>query len=250
MFLKNKTVLITGAGGGLGRAIARACAENGANLFLHCRERDKDILAFARQLKEYGGEVKIVGVDLLQSDSIDTLHQAVVSKQYTIGAIDVLINNAGVKSFQKEFPLVTQTNWIWCMNVNARIPFFLCQRFIPDLSVNKGAIVNISSLSGHMPRGRSIDYAMSKAALDIMTRCIAKEYPQVRVNAVSPGYVDTPMVSEKTRSKDPAPYIAKPEEVAQLIMWLLSPDAAHVTGEVIPYIGIHELEDLKVKYSK
>lgn len=254
MVLQGKNILITGASGGIGTAIAVACAKNGAEgIFLHCRKQDDRVANLMRVIQQYGTKVCIIAVDLLKENAVEEIYQCVTEVGFhpELGmkwTIDVLVNNAGIKAGNKDFLLSTAEDWDACMRVNTHTPYFLCQKFAPLLSRNEGSIINISSLSGQRPRKNSIAYGMSKAALDLMTRSLSLTLPSVRVNAIASGYVDTDFVSPETRKQNPPPSMLHPEELAQAVIWLLSWEARQITGEIITLETMVDLELFKQKH--
>nr|AGS49565.1 short-chain dehydrogenase/reductase SDR [uncultured bacterium esnapd9] len=242
--IAGRTVIVTGAGTGMGRAITEHLLARGANVAAVGRRE-----AALRELTGCGGErVEVIATDITRPGSAEQVVAAVIAR---FGTVHGLVNNAGLARFA---PLETASDedFDGLLATNVRAPAALIRAALPHLRVERGAVVNVSSVGGvlAMP-GRSF-YGASKAALNSLTRSLARELaPDVRVNAVLPGPVDTPMwdnmgldagQSASLRSSllaaTPMARFGEPAEVAGWVCGLLDPDfSGWITGALIPVDG-------------
>jgi NAD(P)-dependent dehydrogenase (short-subunit alcohol dehydrogenase family) len=238
MNLVGKTALVTGATAGIGRAIAKQLAAEGAEVVVHGRNplRGAELVD---EIANTGGSARFVAADL--SDPRDVQHLALLA-----GDVDILINNAGVYQFLSTSDM-TVDGFALHMNLNTQAPYILVRELAPKMAARGyGAIVNISTLAAAVPTNGTGMYAASKAALEQLTRVWAAEYARdgVRVNAVAPG----PTRSSGTDDMDPETLravadttalgrIAEPEEIAEAVVFLASPRASYITGVVLEAAG-------------
>jgi pteridine reductase len=233
--------LVTGAARRIGAAIARRLHAGGHDLALHHLHSATDMAALAGELERARpGSVQVLRADLRQFDRLPELVAATVGR---FGRLDALVNNAS--NFQPT-PLgtVTPQQWDDLFAVNARAPFFLAQAAAPHLRAAGGAIVNLADVYAGRPLRDHAPYSAAKAALVSLTRALALELaPRVRVNAVAPGAILWP---EQDPSVDTQQAIlaatalgrtGTPEDIAAAVVWLLSADAAYVTGQVLHVDG-------------
>lgn len=228
MNLSGKTALITGASGGIGRALAQALAKSGANLALCGRDEERlsQTCALARD--------RGVEVVALPGDLTDPAYPAACVAQtvQSLGRLDVLINNAGIV-LSKPFEDVQPDEYDRVMAVNARSPFLMCQAALPHLRASKGAIINIGSVVSHKGYPLQSAYAASKHALLGFTKALANEVFRdgVRVHVISPGGVFTDMVRAARPDLTPEGLIL-PEEIAEIALFLLSRRGNAVIDEI------------------
>jgi NAD(P)-dependent dehydrogenase (short-subunit alcohol dehydrogenase family) len=243
--LRGAVVIVTGAGSGIGAATARQLGAVGAPVVLVGR-REAPLKDVAAQIAAGGGEALCVPADLADPASPRRIADACLDRY---GRIDGLVNNAAVV---RHMPLAQWDTGCFDEHVatNVRAPFFLIQAALPALRESPvRSVVNIGSSSGTLKRvGQSV-YGMTKSALDYLTQTLAGELAPlgVRVNAIAPGPIDTPIhatwaddLDEAYRwlgSQVPLGRIGAPEEVANWITLLLSPLASFMTGAVIPLDG-------------
>jgi NAD(P)-dependent dehydrogenase (short-subunit alcohol dehydrogenase family) len=243
--LEGTAVIVTGAGSGIGAATARRLGAAGASVVLVGR-REEPLESVAAQLTADGGVALCVPADLADPGSPQRIVAACVAR---FGRVDGLVNNAATV---RHMPLGEWDTGCFDEHVatNIRAPFFLIQAALPALRESPvRSVVNISSSSGTLHRvGQSV-YGMTKSALDYLTKTLAGELAPlgVRVNAIAPGPIDTPIhatwaedLTEAYRwlgSQVPLGRIGDPEEVALWITLLLSPMASFITGAVIPVDG-------------
>ncbi|MEV0646661.1 SDR family oxidoreductase [Phytomonospora sp. NPDC050363] len=227
-----KVALVTGSASGIGAATARRLSADGMTVVVHSRASRETGTALADEL---GGTY--LQADLADDDQAAALVPRVVEKY---GRLDVLVNNAGISRPvpHDDLAALSAADWRTLFDVNLIAPWLLCTAALPALRESKGSIINVTSHAGVRPKGSSIAYAASKAALNHVTRLLAAALgPEVRVNAVAPGLVDTPMTASWTaaqelwRSASPMRRAARPSDVADLISALLANE--YITGEVV-----------------
>jgi NAD(P)-dependent dehydrogenase (short-subunit alcohol dehydrogenase family) len=228
--------LVTGSSSGIGAQVARRLAKDGYTVVVTSNTSVAEGQAVA---EEIGGSY--LSADLRD----DTAAQGLINRVLeTHGRLDVLVNNAGTTERIDHHDLAAATPDIWrrLYDVNVVAPFVLVTAAEQALREAKGCIVNVSSLAGVKPTGSSIPYAASKAALNHQTRLLAKALgPDVRVNAVAPGLVETPWTESWTDLHDlvaamaPLRRVATPDDVAEMVLGLIR--STYVTGEVVVLDG-------------
>lgn len=241
---KQRTVCITGASGGIGRAIAAAFSAAGpVRLALHAHSRADELHIWAEQLKSDSVSVGVFQADLRDRKQVFDMVQAV---ETAFGPLDVLVNNAGIAQ-QKLFTDLTQTDWQDMVDINLSGPVYTTQAALPAMiRRHAGTIINVSSMWGETGASCEVHYSAVKAGLIGFTRALAKEVgpSHITVNCVTPGVIDTPMnavLSEADRAElageTPLGRIGQPAEVAGLVVYLASASAAFITGQVIGING-------------
>ncbi len=233
-----RVALVTGSTSGIGAAIARRLVNDGYAVVLHSRSSSAAGHAMAAELQQ----AIYLQADLgLEEDRMRLVKEAIAAW----GQLDVLVNNAGISKLIPHGDLGSATSAVWheLHEVNVVAPFHLVALAESALreaarSRRAGSVVNISSHAGVRPKGASIPYAVSKAALNHVTRLLALSLgPDIRVNAVAPGLVDTPLTADWTaaqtlwRERAPMHRAAKPDDIAQLVSMLVASD--YLTGEVL-----------------
>jgi NAD(P)-dependent dehydrogenase (short-subunit alcohol dehydrogenase family) len=253
MRFERKTVIVTGATSGIGRAAAEAFAREGASVVLVGR----DTAALTEVAGVAGtGRAAACAVDVTASDAP---RQIVATALDAFGGIDVVVSAAGVIAMGT-IENTSDEAWDTMMAINLRAPFRLMREAAPHLIARKGAVVNVSSVNGLRAFAGVLAYNVSKAAVDHLTRCAALEMAPhgVRVNAVNPGVTVTNLhrrsgmgeaqyaaFLERTRDTHPLGRPGRVEEVAALILYLASDGAAWMTGETIPIDGGRHLTCLR-----
>lgn len=240
--LQGQVAMVTGAGRGIGRAIALELASAGADLVLCART--------AAQLEEVAGEVRALGRQALVAPgdvSKGTDVESVVTGALEhFGRIDILVNNAGITR-DSVLLRMKEEAWDEVMEVNLRSAF-LCTRAVSKgmLKQRSGRIVNITSVIGLMGNAGQANYAASKAGLVGFTRSVARELASrgVTVNAVAPGYIQTEMTRDlPARAREwilervPMGFLGEPEDVARVVRFLSAPQTRYVTGQVLNVDG-------------
>jgi NAD(P)-dependent dehydrogenase (short-subunit alcohol dehydrogenase family) len=218
MNLGQMSAIITGAGTGIGRAIALALAEEGANVVL-CGRRRQLIDGVAEEIQVKGGRAIAIPIDVASTDDVSRLIQRTVDK---FGAIDILVNNAGIGGGGAihEHDIA---KWDRVMAINLRGPFLMARAVLPLMRRQRaGHIINISSESGLEYYANNGAYGVSKHALNVLGEYIQRENQEfgVRVDTICPGMVVTPM-SQGAKGLDHAKCLT-PDDVAELSLWLLT----------------------------
>lgn len=232
MSFKHLTVIVTGAGQGIGRGIAQAYAQDGASVVV--AERNADAGAdTACKINEAGGRALFVPCDVREEQDIVRLIQTV---EFEFGGVDILVNNAGVSRFQ---PLdeLTVEDWDDVLNTNVRSCFLASREAAQSMRKrgHGGSIVNISSTRSLMSEPHSEAYAASKGAIVSLSHALAVSLGSdgIRVNCVSPGWIETGDYSalrEIDHVQHPAGRVGVPEDIARACLYLTHPDNTFVTG--------------------
>jgi 3-oxoacyl-[acyl-carrier protein] reductase len=244
--LQGQVALVTGAGGGIGRATAIELGRRGASVALSYRRNREGAESAAAELETLGRDADVFAGDVTRAGEVAALVSAVEQR---VGRIDVLVNNAGDLLERRTLAEMTEPLFRQVLDVNVVSTFLCCQAAARGMAARgHGAIVNMSSLAAHSGGGPgAFAYAAAKAAIIAMSKALAKELaPTVRVNCVAPGLIgDTGFHSRFTA---PAAFSAiektiplgrggTPDEVARVIAFLASQDAAYLTGETIEING-------------
>lgn len=235
---KQRIALVTGAGGGIGRAVAIELAQGGDHVLLACRSAERAAETL-RQIQATGGSAAFLPCDLADPAQAEAMMDAVARE---FGRLDVLVNNAGISNTHT-VDEITEAEWDEMLCVNLKTPFFLCRRaFHLMRPQGYGRIVNLASIAGE--RGALFSgahYAASKGGLLALTRSLALRFAGdgVTVNAVSPGTADTPMARAEGIPADGIPLgrAATPEEVAHAVCFLASDAAGYITGHTLDVNG-------------
>ena len=243
--LSGKIALVTGASRGIGRAIAVEFAREGAYaVVINYLRNDEAAFEVKKMVESYRVKALLVKADVSDRSSVRKMVKRTLE---VFGKIDILVNNAALLQ-QKEFEKITDEEWDSVLNVNLKGPFMLIQEVVPQMVKNKwGRIINIASIGGQWGGNLAVHYAASKAALISLTLSIARIYSKYGItsNAVSPGLVITDMsrkeieseIGKKKLSMIPIGRFAQPEEIAKVVAFLASDDAAYITGQTINVNG-------------
>jgi glucose 1-dehydrogenase len=247
--LKSKNVLVTGGTSGIGQAIAVRFAEFGANVAINYRSRPEDAADTEQQVEACVAKVQRMGVkdvivrgDVSKEEDVVGLFGETVDK---LGGLDVLINNAGIQISRPSHEL-SADDFDRVLGVNLRGAFLCAREAIKHfLAENKpGVITNISSVHQRIPKPNYLGYSVSKGGMQNMTTTLALEYAGqgIRVNAVGPGatitpinraWIDDPEKAEQVTSHIPIPRPGTSDEMAAVVCFLASDDAAYITGQTI-----------------
>jgi NAD(P)-dependent dehydrogenase (short-subunit alcohol dehydrogenase family) len=247
MLLQDKTALVTGGGSGIGRAIALAYARNGANVMVADFNAESGE-STAELIRSAGGNGVFQHIDVAVPE--DHLAAVAVAQQ-TFGALHIACNNAGISvgptGSYRPLADVDLADWTRILDVNLSGLFYGLRAQIPALlAAGGGAIVNVGSIMSQVARPGLSPYVASKHGVLGLTRAAAVDYAghHIRVNAVGPGYVETPILSRRDaatrdglKALHPIGRFGQPEEIAELVLWLSSSHASFVTGAYYPIDG-------------
>ncbi len=239
--LEGRVALVTGAGRGIGRAIALGLAEAGADLVVASRTA-ADVEAVAALARGLGRRALAVPADVADEAAVANLVARAVA---TFGRLDALVNSAGISPVYKRAEKTTAAEWDAILAVNLRGAYLCCLaagRVM--LEQGGGSIVNIASIGARVALPRLVAYCASKGGIDQLTKVLAVEWAprHVRVNAIAPGYVETemtrgmrenPRLMEQLVAQTPMGRLAKPEEIVGAAVFLLSDAASYVTGQTL-----------------
>ena len=248
MRLNNKSAIVTGGAGGIGRATALALAAEGAHVAV-VDLRQESAEAVAREITQAGGTAVAVVADVSSESDIERVVAETVG---AFGTIDIVFNNAGI--IRRTTVVETSADeWDRVFQVNVKSVFLMCKHVVPIMAANGGgSIINTGSGWGLKGGGQAISYCASKGAVVNMTRALAIDHgPQrIRVNSVNPGDVNTDMLLEEARQLDtnadafladaadrPLRRMGEPHEIASTVVWLASDESSYVTGAAIVVDG-------------
>jgi NAD(P)-dependent dehydrogenase (short-subunit alcohol dehydrogenase family) len=239
----NKSVLITGASGGLGGQLALDFAREGAKVTVNFSSSAAAADRIVAQIKETGGQAIACRADISSAADVKTMVEKTVE---TYGGVDILVNNAGL-NIDAPFLELSENDWDRVMGVNLKGPFLMSQAVGRHMAAaGKGRIINISATTAIQPRIGNANYTAAKAGLNMLTQSMALELgPDVTVNAVALGAVDCPLVHELFSKEEleqfndtvPLKRMTTYKETSAFVMMLASDTAAFVTGQAIPFDG-------------
>ncbi len=243
MVLKDKTVIISGASRGIGRAIAIELATAGANISFNYLKSADDALVLEEEIKDLGGNAKSFQADIKDYNAVTSW---VDDTKKIFGSIDIVINNAGIIK-DKALALMEQADWRDVISTNLDGTFNLTRAAIVTLIKQKsGVVINVSSVSGIVGMPRQTNYSASKAGIIGFTKALAKEVSayNIRVNAVAPGFIETEMLDalkeeykKQVLKEIPLMRLGRPQEVAKAVKFLVGDDASYITGQTIVIDG-------------
>ena len=240
--LDQQVAVVTGAGRGLGRAIALRFAAEGADVVCLSRSSENAESA-AEAVRESGRQAWAISADVGDSDSVNQAVKQILSE---VGKVDILVNNAGVTR-DGLLMRMSEQDWDLVLDTNLKGAFLLTKAFTrPMLKQRKGRIINISSVIGLIGNAGQVNYAASKAGLIGMTKSVARELASrnITTNVIAPGFIRSDMTSKlKEEQKEailagiPLGEMGEPEDIAQAALFLAGPGARYITGQVLTVDG-------------
>ena len=245
MFLElpGRVAIVTGAARGIGFAIAERLSRAGAQVMVADIAEDGAVAA-AERLREGGGKATGVAADVTSPTEVGAMVERTLD---AFGAVDILVNNAGITGRDAPLWETTDEDWEKVLDLNLTGVFYCCRAVVSHMRERRsGAIVNVASISGKEGNPNMIPYSVSKAGVICLTKALAKEVitDAVRVNAVAPGVIETPLLDQLQpeaidymKSKVPMGRMGSPEEVAAVVHFLASDAASFVTGQCYDVSG-------------
>lgn len=241
--LSGKIAVVTGGSRGIGRAICLELAARGAAVVVNYNQSEDKARRVVAEIEAGGGAAAAMAADVGVAYHVDRLFKRVTADY---GAVDILVNNAGI-TLDNVIMRMKPNDFDIVISANLRSAWLCCKAATrPMMRKRRGVIVNITSVVGLAGNGGQTNYAASKAGIIGLTKSLAKEVAArgIRVNAVAPGFVQTDMtaaLSDELKSKAvdaiPLGRIGKPEEIAKAVAFLVSPDAAYITGQTLVVDG-------------
>ncbi|MEA4900158.1 3-oxoacyl-[acyl-carrier-protein] reductase [Desulfitobacterium sp.] len=243
MFLKNSVAIVTGAGRGIGRAIALELAQAGARIVVNYAGNAEQAEKTVTMIEDKGGQAIAVQADVSQAADVDRLVKTTIE---TYGKVDILVNNAGITR-DNLLLRMKEADWDAVLNTNLK-GVFLTSKAVSKIMMKQrsGVVVNIASVVGISGNAGQANYAAAKAGIIGFSKSMAKELASrgIRVNVVAPGYISTNMteslpneVKEQIQQSIPLGRIGTPEEVAQTVLFLSSAASSYITGQVFAVDG-------------
>ncbi len=240
--LTDQTAIVTGASQGLGRAMAIALAAAGARVACVARNEEK-LAATVKEISDAGGKAEVMAADVSVTRNVQKIVDTVAEDW---GRLDIVVNNAGITR-DTLLPIMSDEQWDDVISTNLRGAFLFCRAASQRMMrARYGRIINISSVSGLIGNAGQTNYSASKAGLIGLTRSLAKELAKrkVTVNAVAPGFIESEMTKAlgdsilgEVKKRIPANRIGTADDVSACVLFLASPAASYITGQVLTVDG-------------
>jgi 3-oxoacyl-[acyl-carrier protein] reductase len=240
--LAGKVALVTGAAQGIGKAVALLLARNGADIVVWDINLEK-AEETANEIQSIGRKALAVKGDVANWNDVERMVEVILEK---FAKIDILVNNAGITR-DKLILRMTEEDWDAVLDVNLKGTFHCTKAVVRHMAKQRsGKIVNIASVVGEMGNAGQANYSASKAGVIGLTKTIAREFAQrgLNINAIAPGYIETPMTEalpekakEELKKLIPMERLGKPEDVAEAVLFLVSEESSYITGQVLNVNG-------------
>jgi NAD(P)-dependent dehydrogenase (short-subunit alcohol dehydrogenase family) len=239
--LKGEVAIVTGGSQGLGEAMAKALATNGATVIVTSRNLPK-LEIVADEIRKMGGNAEAVKCDISKLEEVQNLTKMVIE---SFQKVDILINNAGMNFPPQSLVDYPEDDWDTVMNVNLKGTYYCCKCICPEMiKRKKGRVINISSIIGSVALPRLGPYCIAKGGVILMTKVLALELAEhnITVNAIAPGFFDTPLgdnirnnkeVLDFTLERTPLRRWGQPEELEGIAVFLSSKASSYLTGQTI-----------------
>jgi 3-oxoacyl-(acyl-carrier-protein) reductase len=241
--LEGRVALVTGAGRGIGRAIALALARHGADLAINYASNDAAAADVRDQVRAMGRRAEMFRCNIADDAAVHAMGEQIKA---ALGRVDILVNNAGITR-DRSFLKMTHTEWDEVLAVNLKGPVQMTHLFLPGMVERGwGRVINITSVIGQMGNFGQANYAAAKGGLDAFTKSVAREVARkgVTANCVAPGFIKTDMTAavpekalEHIKAITPMGRMGEAEEVAEVVAFVASPAASFVTGQEIGVNG-------------
>lgn len=243
MRLENKVALVTGASGGIGKSVALALAVEGANIIVNYSGNAEAAFTVKAEIEKMGGKALAIKANVAKTEEVEEMLKLVLDN---FGKIDILVNNAGITR-DNLLIRMKEEDWDAVLETNLK-GVFLCTKAVtkPMMKQRSGKIINIASITGQIGNAGQANYSAAKAGVIGFTKTVARELAprNITSNAVAPGFIATKMtdvlsdeVKENLLKQVPLARLGTAEEVAQTVVFLASPAADYITGQVINVNG-------------
>lgn len=238
MKLQNKIALVTGGSRGIGAAISKELAKEGAKVVLTYHSNPDKAQSVLDEIKDFGGDGRIFKAD---ASSFENAQKTIDFVLQEFGSLHILVNNAGITK-DNLILRMSEQDWDEVINTNLKSVFNYSKAAVKQMmSQREGKIINISSVVGIMGNVGQANYVAAKAGVIGLTKSLAREFASrnINVNAIAPGYIETDMTNKLTETQRqailnliPLKRIGKPEDIAKMVVFLASDDANYITGQV------------------